>query len=174
MDIVLLHDFTRTADDMRTNRFLLLVLLIICSFLTACDSNDEEEGDSIIGVWESRGIDVFYYVVSEDEIAIYDYFGDDFDNLGDCYFIDTATVVRLTGSTISFRDGEEEFILNYRFEDDGDVLVLSEVDEQTGVEFSVRLDRSTRSESDFTPECDFGGAASKHSDRLIGAADVNR
>lgn len=131
------------------SKALALALLVA---VVGCDSNSDEDEDDINGLWQSRGDDVLYIDINtgDREITVYDYLGDAFDDLADCYVIYTIDILEIDGDMYTLA-GEGEV----RFEADGDVLTTTATDLSGGSESIVRFDRSDRSASQLRPECDF-------------------
>lgn len=124
------------------SRALALALLVA---VVGCDSSvNEDEGD-INGLWQSRGDDVIFLDINtgDRKITVYDYLGDDFDDIADCYNIFPIHILGNDGDIYTL-GGQGEV----RFEVDADVLT-------TTAWSIVHYDRSTQSISDLLPECDF-------------------
>jgi hypothetical protein len=134
---------------MRKLRALALLSVTLLA-LGACDSS-EDDASSIDGVWQSRGADVIYYEfnVGEGIFGVYDYYGDDYDDFGDCYVTSQRLSLSALGDDVYRIDGDEAEVTV-----SGDVLTVIDRFEN-GSTLTERLDRSDRRVSDFRPECVF-------------------
>ncbi len=131
--------------------------LVVALLVTAigCDSGggEDDEEDSIDGLWASRGADVFYLDIDTDasEIVIYDFLGDDdAGDVDDCYLSYEAEIIDIDGDTYTLltENGEQ----TVRISAEGGVLEIVE-----GSGAAERFDRSDERASDFRSECELDG-----------------
>ena len=139
-------------------------LVLVAALLTACGGGDsagtsnEETGQgalqAIAGVWDSstdeEGLtDVLYTVIRADgSHTEYDYFGDSFDNVADCYVRFDSTLThegdsRFTLSGDGIGDFNFEFVVQ-----SGNLQVTFDGGE------SVLWPAASLTEADFLPICD--------------------
>ncbi len=124
--------------------FRLLLAAVLLVTLAACDSNDDKP--SLDGIYEldsSEG-DVWFIGIQGSRLTSYDYFGDNFDDQGDCYSIFSET---------GQRSDNEIRLDDFSVRLDGDVVV-------TDFFGSQRWKRSGRRVSSFTPDCDASSISS--------------
>ncbi|MCE2572719.1 hypothetical protein [Motilimonas eburnea] len=112
---------------------------------------------NISGVWDASELiddkqDEFYVVIKDHgEISFYDYMGDEYDNLDNCYQNVSYSLTDL-GDDLFEMVTNLSVVSNIKAQLDGDRLVLTRNDE------SQTLIKSNRLESSFSPLCitDFG------------------
>lgn len=114
--------------------------------MLGCDSGGDDSSD-LFGTWETQGEDVQFSVISQNQIVVYDFLGDAFDDGPDCYVIDTTAVSDITGSSITLTDTELGEV-SFAYVLDGDVLTV------TAFGQTITMFRSSRAVSSFTPVCD--------------------
>ena len=128
--------------------------------LISCKKNSTsaEELNELEGVWKydnTEGDDIYLEMGSE-TITIFDYYGDDFDQGEDCYYIDVYEITNVEGSTFTIIYSEEpdmEFEITIEFVNEK--IRITQTFEFNGEEetFTEFYSRSNREVSSFTPEC---------------------
>jgi hypothetical protein len=109
---------------MRTRRPAVLLLAAALLAVPACDSNDEKT--DIQGLWLVPGIDVYYYHIERSTITIYDYMGDEYDDLADCYTITELDIVRRDGTKVTVSSADFPGIqIVLDMERDGETLTVT-------------------------------------------------
>lgn len=124
---------------MRKTLWALLLLPLLTT--PACDSSEDK--DTIYGVWEWRGSDEGFYVISSSKITVYDYRGDTVDNGDDCYSKLSLTLESLGDDEYQLSGASDPITITRS----GDVLTFSANGD------SERYDLSSKKESDLKPLC---------------------
>jgi hypothetical protein len=117
--------------------------------LAGCDLFGKDD-EAIEGVFVSRGDDVIFLSFTKDKVTEYDYMGDAFDNIEDCYLIGVLDIVERDGDkfTISAEDlPDVQLVVTIRR--NGDTLTFTLLGD------SETYDSSDRAVASFTPECDW-------------------
>lgn len=134
--------------------FKFSITIALSFFLFACGgSNDDDESNSIAGLWDtshidSGGTDVIYLHISNSgTFTSYDYQGDSADDSDDCYEVDILDALKLTEDTYRFTSDTDEY--DIQLVRDGDNLVATS--EDGGIENLAQV--TNRSISDLQPIC---------------------
>lgn len=131
-----------------------LFILVACSSGGGGGNGGNTVPGDFVGVWDvstdygAMGIDEYYTVIRSDGTGTdYDYAGDSFDNVANCYWIDNYTITHQGGDSFQLRYSD-----NTTF--DFTATVSNDVMTYTIPGFGTRnAPRSTLQESDFTPVC---------------------
>ncbi len=136
--------------------FIISTMLVTLISVQGCkDSNNEEENDSILGLWllNSTEGDINYIHITDDVVTFYDYMGDEFDEGPDCYNIGSDEILAVDGNTYTFQDPfDSEATIDVEITAKGNQLTV--VQPFGGATFTITFTKSTVSIDTFTPECD--------------------
>ncbi len=108
---------------------------------TLMDPASSSDTSAIAGLWndteidESSGLEdvVYIRITATGEFSIIDYFGDEFDNLGDCYLVSEQTITNLGNDRYEIVDDEDIFVFTAVVNDEGNLRLTNETDDFTGI-----------------------------------------
>lgn len=140
----------------------IVLLMVACGGGSGGSNNNEADRidnnvssiNDIVGLWDAteeteEGVDNVYWGISPSgSLSIYDYLGDTFDDIANCYFIaeDFGLITNLGDSNfiVQIDDGVEVLTANIELSTVGDDLIMVFIDEEEGDD-SVRLSPSSLS-----------------------------